>query len=179
MSWQPKWFELHIIDNCQTKIIFIKISAFKYVGLKKKILAPYDLWSSSFIFLLKKKKSPVISHLLVTVCYLLTAFMTWIGILRLSGRDKVRCFRDADLLRDHRQINTATLLISYLLSSMSFSPTNSWQRLPWAMLSPASSIFFFLLVFKRHICLAVSGLPCGTPDLGHIMWICHCAEQTL
>ena len=102
-------------------------------------------------FYWEKKKSPVISHLLVTVCCLLTAFMTWIVILRSSGRDKARQFEDADLLRDHRQTNTPSLLISHLPSSMSSSPTNSWQRLPWAMLSPASSIFFFFSVFKKKI----------------------------
>ena len=102
-------------------------------------------------FYWEKKKSPVISHLLVTVCCLLTAFMTWIVILRSSGRDKARQFEDADLLRDHRQTNTPSLLISHLPSSMSSSPTNSWQRLPWAMLSPASSIFFFQYLKKKYL----------------------------
>lgn len=49
----------------------------------------------------------MISHFPVTVCSLLTAFSTWIGILSLSWTDEVRHFKVADVVSERRQIRSA------------------------------------------------------------------------
>ena len=75
----------------------------------------------------------MISHFPVTVCSLLTAFSTWIGILSLSWADEVRHFKVADVLSEHRQICSAPCFHFPPRQSHLPQPPRSlpqpWQRL--------------------------------------------------